>query len=177
MKIFTLFFLLVISHFAIASDSNFEKKIALQLQVKSLVKLIPPQQISDDIYTPYAVQAIQESDIMPTCSLVDKNDVSNTLVLIAPSDGQFANCHKNIQEPLISRINSEYYATYTYVIEDPRSVFVTSYQLVKLTKDGFYQCKEDDAINVGISRKLKAKIKLKTAIEMVIKKTGCTNAK
>ncbi|NMM37734.1 MAG: hypothetical protein HHJ09_09475 [Glaciimonas sp.] len=177
MRIFTFYFLMLISHFGIAANSDIEKNITSQLQVKSLVTLISPQQISDHIYTPYAVQAIQGSDIMPTCTLVDNNDLSKVIVLIAPSDGQFANCHQVLQNPLISKIMGDYYATYTYVVEDPRAVFVTYYQLIKLIKNGFYQCKEDDAINARISRKLKAKIKLKTATEMAVKKTGCTVAK
>lgn len=166
-------FLLVFS-LAHAHDTDFKKEVTDKVNAKSIVTMILPQQIDGQIYTPLAAQYFQGNDFMPSCSLFNREDVKKQLELISPSDGQFGNCHQVITKPTISKINADYYATYRYVVEDPRSEFTPTYQLVKLTKDGFYKCKEDSKIDDEISRLAKRKVKLDTATNLAIKKIGCT---
>ncbi|WP_211441415.1 hypothetical protein [Collimonas humicola] len=166
-------FLLVFS-IAHAHDTDFKKEVTDKVNAKSFVTMILPQKIDGQIYTPLAAQYFQGNDFMPSCSLFNREDVQKQLELIAPSEGQFGNCHQVITKPTVSKINADYYATYRYVVEDPRNEFTPTYQLVKLTKDGFYKCKEDSAINKSIDLSIKKKISVDGAVKSAIKKIGCT---
>ena len=165
---------LLIFNIAHAGDIDFKKAVTDQVNAKSIVTIIQPQQIDGQIYTPIAAQYFQGRDFMPSCSLFNRDDVKKQLELISPSDGQFGNCHQVITEPTVSKINGDYYAMYTYVVEDPRSEFTQTYQLVKLTTDGFYKCKEDSAIGKDIDLYSRKKMSVDRAVKLAIKKSGCT---
>jgi hypothetical protein len=91
---------------------------------------------------------------------------------MAPEEMEYPNCNK-IWKPIIAKIGNDYFAAYRYDVEDPKKVFTASFQLIKITKDGFYKCKEDDSISERLQKK---KAKSETAIKDVIKVTGCTPA-
>jgi hypothetical protein len=159
-----------------SSENSVKKTIASTLNAKSLMQLIDPMKIDGEIYTPYAAWYIKAEDISPSCTLINKEDFSKTLEMMAPSDGQFGNCHQALQKPTISSFGGNYYATYTYVSEETRAEFNTEYQIVKLDKRGFSQCKEEPALLKDIHKQLqKKKIYLSIAVQEAIRKIGCTS--
>lgn len=150
--------------------------IAAKLNVKTMRKLIQPKKVTEQIYTPYAAWFVRKSEIAPGCALIDKTHLDNVLEMIVPSDGQFENCHQAIQEPVISFVDGNYYATYTYVVEETRAEFHQEYQLVKLTRDGFFPCKEESELSDRIHKNInERKMKLASAVPNAILKIGCTN--
>lgn len=160
-----------------SSENSIKKNIAFTLNAKSFMKLIYPVKVNGKIYTPYAAWYIKENDIAPSCTLIDKEDFSKTLEMVAPSDGQFGNCHQALQKPTISTVGGNYYATYTYASEETRAEFNTEYKIVKLDKHGFSQCKEEPDLLKDIHKQLqKKKISLSIAVQEAIRKIGCTNS-
>ena len=156
------------------ADSSTDKKILKELGVETVDQLIQPKKVADGIYTPYAVWFTQSDDSAPTCVLINKDDFTNVLDIMSPSEGEFPNCHQTIDDPVISKIGKDYYATYVYVVEDTRSDFETRYQLIKLTKEKFFACKKDYEISKAIGKNVKSKkMKLDAAIEKTIKQFGC----
>lgn len=175
MKKIILFFLFSFPVLPLAAADNSMEIIAVKLNAKAIRKLIQPMKVTEQIYTPYAAWFVRNNDIAPSCALIDKNDLNNILEIIEPSDGQFENCHQAIQEPVISFIRGNYYATYKYVVEETRAEFSEEYQLVKLTQDGFFQCKEENTIYEEIRKYTNGnKTKLASAIQNAVMKIGCT---
>ena len=177
MKKAILFFLIFSPIFSLAANNAPVEIIAAKLNAKTMRKLIQPKKVAEQIYTPYAAWFVRNNDIAPSCALIDKDNLNKILEMISPSDGQFENCHQAIQEPVINFIHGSYYATYSYVVEETRAEFSQEYQLVKLTKDGFIQCKEESAISDEIRKSVnKKKINLASAVQNAIMKIGCTTA-
>jgi hypothetical protein len=141
--------------------------------VDSVVKEISSVEVSDGIFTPIAYIYVKKEGIR-VCALIDVVN-KNHVFEIDTAEGRFGWPMPNdIKEPVISKLGSGVYATYIYINEDPRLQFNTFYQPVKLTKDGFYQCKEEDKITHAIERNLKAKVPLQKAVDRAIQKVGCT---
>ena len=160
-----------------AADNVTEEKFKQALNVETIQQLIQPKEVAEQIYTPFAAWYVANKDIAPSCALIDKDDINRALDLMSPSDGQFTNCHQTIDEPIISFVGGSYYATYKYVTEETRGSYSTNYQLVKLTKDGFYPCKKDQAISKDLLKNVKSKgMELDTAIQKTLKKFGCAKA-
>jgi hypothetical protein len=156
------------------ADIVTEEKIKQALNIETMQQLIQPKKVAEGIYTPFAAWYVANKDIAPSCALIDKDDVSRALEIMSPSDGQFTNCHQTIDDPIISFVRGSYYATYKYVTEETRASFSTNYQLVKLTKDGFYPCEKDQAISKNLLTNVNSKgMKLNAAVEKAIKKFGC----
>lgn len=167
MKFFVPFFLIFLNGFAMADSQKIGADVA-----DEVIRKIDAEKIADGIYTPSAFQFIKKDQSTPTCSLVDKNNSNAILEIMAPEEMEYPNCNK-IWKPIIAKVGSDYFAAYRYDVEDPKKVFTASYQLIKITKDGFYKCKEDDSISERLQKK---KAKTETAIKEVIKVTGCTPA-
>ena len=157
-----------------ARTLDIEQKILKQLHIENVTTIIQPNKITTNLETPYAIQGVKENDRAPTCILINAKNPEKTLELISPTDGQFGNCHQKIAAPEITEVSRQYYATYVYVIEDPRAVFTKNFQLIKLTPTGFEQCGNDDEISSKLAIETKHRKKLKNAIEVTIKKYGCT---
>lgn len=175
MKIFILLASLLFPLHSFSADSDTETKIKSTLHARSIQQVIEPKKVSAQIFTPYAVWFVRNNDIAASCALVDKENFNNILDMISPSDGQFGNCHQMLQEPIISYIDGNYYAIYTYVTEETRAELEKEYQLIKLTKIGFFKCKEDVSISEEIKKNVdKKKINLSLAAINAIKKFGCT---
>ncbi|WP_034296998.1 hypothetical protein [Herbaspirillum sp. RV1423] len=165
MKFFVLFLLCFASNFAISDSLKIGENIAGEV-----IHKIDAEKITNDIYTPNAYHFIKKDQSTPTCSLVDRKNQSNLLEIMSPEEMEYPNCNK-IWRPIITKIGSDYYATYRYDVEDPKKVFTSSYQLVKIAKDGFYKCKQNDSINELLQQK---KTNTSAAIRDVIKIIGCT---
>lgn len=143
--------------------------------VNSIIKKISSIEVSDSVFTPIAYIYVKKEGVR-VCSLIDAVN-KNHMFEIDSAEGQFGWPMPNdIKEPVISKLGSGVYATYTYINEDPRLQFNTFYQPVKLTKDGFYQCKEEDKIAHAIEHNLKTKMPLQKAVDHAIQKVGCTVA-
>ncbi|WP_061539155.1 hypothetical protein [Collimonas fungivorans] len=165
MKFFAPFFLIFLSSFAMADSQKIGTDVA-----DEVIRKIDAEKIADGIYTPSAFQFIKKDQSTPTCLLVDKNNSNAILEIMAPEEMEYPNCNK-IWKPIIAKVGSDYFAAYRYDVEDPKKVFTASYQLIKITKDGFYKCKEDDSISERLQKK---KARTETTIKDVIKLTGCT---
>jgi len=135
-----------------------------------VIHKIDAEKIADDIYTPNAYHFIKKDQSTPTCSLVDRKKPNNLLEIMSPEEMEYPNCNK-IWQPIIAKIGNDYFAAYRYDVEDPKKVFTPSYQLVKITSDGFYKCKQDDSIS---ERLLQKKAKTAVAVVEIVKKIGCT---
>lgn len=164
MKFFALFFLIFSHNFAMAEDMKIGADLA-----DELIHKIDSQKITEEIYTPDAYHFMKKEQSTPTCSLIDKHNAKDVLEVMSPDEGEYPNCNK-IWKPVIAKIGSDYFATYRYDVEDPKKVFTPTFQLIKLTKDGFYKCKEDDSISDRLQKK---KIITEAVIKDVIKATGC----
>jgi hypothetical protein len=167
MKFFAPIFLIFSHNFAMAESSKIGADVA-----DEVIRKIDAEKITDGIYTPSAFQFIKKDQSAPTCSLVDKNNSNTILEIMPPEEMEYPNCNK-IWKPIIAKIGNDYFAAYRYDVEDPKKVFTASFQLIRITKDGFYKCKEDDSISERLQKK---KAKTEAAIKDVIKVTGCTTA-
>ena len=147
--------------------------ISKVLDSNSLLEVIAPEKVSKAIYTPFAVRYIQNGNFSPSCTLINKDNIDNKLELISPENGNsFGNCASPINKPTTFSINENKFAVYFYLIEDPKTIFTKSYQLVKLLTDKFVVCQKDNEINAYIENHAK-KQGVKFSAKTAINKFGC----
>jgi len=147
-----------------------------RLDAKTVIEVIEPLKIDGNITTPFAVRYTKNGDMAPSCALVDAVNSTRSLEMIGPSDGQFANCHRRLSAPVITKIGGHYFAAYTYVVEDPRAVFETSYQVVRLGDHGYWKCRADERISLLVAKLSAEGVALNNAVGAAIRKFGCANA-
>lgn len=173
-------YLFVIALFFLASASSAENVKGKSadfpgLDAESIDQVIKPSKVDGDVFTPYAVWYVKNGDFAPSCALVDGKNKSLKFEIVAPSDGQYENCHQTLKEPLIVKINKSNYAVYSYVTEETRSELTNNVKVVLLKSDAFYLCKEDSEISGYIETHNKKRnadiVALATA---ALTKFGCT---
>ena len=170
-----LFFSIIFSTLS-NSQEKIPSNLLLQLNVKEVIDQVDPRKIANAIYTPLAVRYVKNNDFAPSCMLIDQTYPENQLMLISPSEnGQFGNCHTALKAPIIIKVMGEQFAIYRYTIEDPKSEFATSYQLVHLTQVGFQQCKNEELIHQSIEDGLSKKSSLLNASKRTLIKLGCSS--
>lgn len=176
MKFISILLSIPLSMSAMATNNNSEseKTLLQELDVKRAIKIIPPRQIADNVYTPYSVHFVKAEAFAPSCFLLSKDDVHKKLELFSTGDDpDLPNCNQ-VRDPVITKNGLNYFATYGYDVEDPRKVFTAYFQVIKLSDGSFYKCKEDSKIDDEVSRLVKRKVKLDMATNLAIKKIGCT---
>jgi len=134
-----------------------------------------PREIAKGIFLPYAVtfSITDPKWYTPGCYLVDRKDYTKTLMLLGSFNTGFPACG-GIRGPVITYLNGGYFATYEYLLEDPKNVFRSFFEVVKLVNSGFYRCKEDLSFSLGISRLIQTSLDVAGATQLIVKKYGCT---
>ena len=167
MKTIIFMCLLILANVAGAENLQIGKDEAVEIYTKT--KPIEINNISVPIAYGYHTKEAEG-----LCAIANAKNTIHALVLVDNGGERFPLC-AGIKTPVITKIDQDFYATYPYYVKDLSDVPIrTAYQPVKLTKDGFYQCKEEDRIIDAIKHNLKAKMPIKKAVERAIKKTGCT---
>lgn len=171
-SVFTTLFLGVLfySGHSIGDQTN---ELKNPLEPLLIIQIIKSGNLSNKIETPIAVRYIKIGDSTPSCTLINKKNYSNMLELISPEKGlAFGNCAKNIIGPFSFSENGKHYAVYKYVVEDPRSLFTTSYQFIQLTNNQFFPCENNEQLHEYLDN-YSIKHGIKNSAIKAIDKYGC----
>jgi hypothetical protein len=167
MKTIIFMCLLVLVNVAGAENLQIGKDEAVEIYAKT--KSIEVNNIPIPIAYGYHTK-----DAMGLCAIANAKNTIHALVIVDNGGERFPLC-AGLKDPIITKIDQNFYATYVYYVKDLSDVPIrTAYQPVKLSKDGFYQCKEEEQITDAIERNLKSKMSLQKAVDRAIQKVGCT---
>lgn len=165
---FWFFALILVSTFASAGEDGGD--IAVQLNAKRILDVIPAQCVGQNFVTPVAVRYVRKGDDVPSCGLLLKG--GEYMDLVSPESGEsLPACAAPIKAPIYLNVK-ESYIVYEYKIEDPRAQITRTFQLYKMNGDRIDACKNDDQITEFAKRSIKAK-GVQHSFKSALLKFGC----